>query len=165
MNARFAAARVRLHYHAGVLQFSDDRLTSNEINDPFWEVIRNEEWQNVSLDMKEALDRRDSNGRDAALYALKALESAIKIVSDKNGWTRGSERGAANFIDNLVSASNGRFIEPWEAEMLKALFSRVRNPHGHGPGNEAMPDLSLVQQTWVIESAMSWTKSLLHRSK
>lgn len=95
---------------------------------------------------------------------MKALESTIKIISDKRSLTKGSEKGASNYIDNLVSAKNGRLIEVWEADALKALFSSVRNPHGHGPGSEEMPSLSPPQENWVIESAMSWIKSLVVRS-
>ena len=113
--------------------------------------------------MKEAIDRRDTQGRDAALYALKALESTLKIVSDDNGWTTGRERGAANYVDNLVSAANGRFIEVWEGDQLKALFGTVRNPHGHGPGAAPQPNLSIQQQSFVIENAMSWVKSIVSR--
>lgn len=43
--------------------------------------------------MKEALDRRDSNSKDPALFASKALESAIKIVSERMGLTKGNEKG------------------------------------------------------------------------
>jgi hypothetical protein len=64
----------------------------------------------IDSDMKEAIDRRDTGSRDAAVYALKALESVLKIISDEKGWTRGNERGAANYIDNLVSSTNGRVI-------------------------------------------------------
>jgi hypothetical protein len=163
MNSRFVEAKIPLHYHAGVIQLVEDTLSTQQISEPFWEAIRPERWQNVSTDMKEAIDRRDSNDRDAALYAMKALESAIKIVSDEKGWTRGKENGAAGFIDNLVSEKNGRFIDVWESKMLKDLFGQVRNPHGHGPGSAPMPELLPAQQTWVIESAMSWIKSLLHR--
>jgi hypothetical protein len=95
---------------------------------------------------------------------MKALESAIKIISDRKLLTKGAEKGASQFIDNLVSSKKGRFIEVWEAEALKALFSSVRNPHGHGPGSQEMPSLSLPQQNWVIESAMIWVKSLVARS-
>ena len=41
------------------------------------------------------------------------------------GAESGRERGAANYIDNLVSTSNGRFIDVWESEMLKALFRNL----------------------------------------
>jgi hypothetical protein len=34
----------------------------------------------------------------------------------------GSEREAANYIGDLVSQKNGRFIAPWEADHLKAFF-------------------------------------------
>ncbi len=164
INQRFQEAGMPLHYHSGVIQRVDDLLATTIVAEPFWAILGDPLWKNVDIDMKEALDRRDGGGRDAPLYALKALESTIKIISDKRSLTKGSEKGAAHYIDNLVSAKNGRFIEVWEADALKALFSWVRNPHGHGPGSEEMPSLSLAQQNWVIESAMSWIKSLVIRS-
>jgi hypothetical protein len=130
---------------------------------PFWEITSHALWKNVDIDMKEAIDRRDNGGRDPGFYAAKALESAIKIISDKNGFTRGTEKGAADYLDNLVSAKNGRFIEVWESDALKGLFSKVRNPFGHGPGGEPMPELSPEQTNWTIETCMSWTKSLVRR--
>jgi len=74
------------------------------------------------------------------------LESTIKIVSDGKRLTRGSEKGAANYIDNLVSAKNGHVIEGWDGDTLKRLFGAIRNPHGHGPGSAPMPSLSTAQQ-------------------
>ena len=75
--------------------------------------------ENVNLDMKEALDRRDSSHKDPALFAAKALESAIKIISDQRNLTSGNEKGASHYIDNLVSKHNGRYIDTWEADILK----------------------------------------------
>ncbi len=115
------------------------------------------------MDMKEAIHRRDTDSRDAAFYALKALESAIKVISDDRGWTKGSERGAANYVDNLVSSENGRFIDIWEADLLKKLFRDLRNPYGHGPGSSPQPSLTDQQERWVIENSIIWIKSLLSR--
>jgi AbiJ N-terminal domain 4 len=163
LNQRLHDARLPFHYHNGFLQSADDDLTTSEIEKPFWDLMADLRWENVDSDMKEAIDRRDTGGRDAAVYALKALESVLKIVSDEKGWTRGNERGAANYIDNLVSSTNGRFVTVWEADALKALFRDVRNPHSHGPGTEPHPSLTREQQTWVIETVMSWIKSLVRR--
>ena len=113
--------------------------------------------------MKEALDRRDSNDKDPAIFAAKALESSIKIVSDSKGWTRGTEAGVAQYIDNLVSNTNGCYLASWEGEMLKDYFRKVRNPVGHGPGSKPMPELTLIQTDWVIETAMSWVRTLVRR--
>lgn len=113
--------------------------------------------------MKEALDRRDANDKDPAIFAAKALESAIKIVSDLKGWTRGNEKGASNYIDNLVSKANGSFLTLWEGEMLRDYFRKVRNGLGHGPGIEPMPVLSIPQTDWAIETAMSWVRTLVRR--
>jgi AbiJ N-terminal domain 4 len=163
LNQRLNDARLPFHYHNGVLQRADDALTTSEIEKPFWDLMADLRWKNADADMKEAIDRRDTGGRDAAVYALKALESVLKIISDEKGWTRGNERGAANYIDNLVSSTNGRVVAVWEADALKALFRDVRNPHSHGPGTQLHPSLTREQQTWVIETVMSWIKSLVRR--
>src|SRR5262245_7492141 len=137
-------------------------LVENQIERAFWQVVADPLWKNVDIDMKEAIDRRDGSERDAAFYATRGLESAIKIISDTKGWTRGDEKGAHNFIDNLGSQKNG-FIDGWERDVLKKLFTEIRNPLGHGPGKEEMPELTNQQTTWVIETSMSWIKSLVQR--
>lgn len=164
LNERFRRARAPLNYHNGFIQVARDNLIEKNIAKPFWDLVADPLWANVDIDMKEALDRRDSNDKDPALFAAKALESAIKIISDKKGWTHGGEKGAANYIDNLVSKANGRFISIWESEMLKEYFGKVRNPLGHGPGSAPMPALTAEQTDWAIETAMSWIRTLIRRS-
>lgn len=163
LNQRFKQARVKLHYHNGFIQIAEDALTTEEIEQPFWNLVKNQKWQNVDHDMKEALDLRDSNGRDPAWYAAKALESTIKIISNEKGWSRGKERGAVNYVDNLRSKANGEFINGWERESLAKFFSEVRNPFGHGAGSDKMPELSASQTDWAIEFCMIWIKNLIKR--
>lgn len=163
LNERFRRARAPLTYHNGFIQLALDEKIEEQIAEPFWELMADPLWKNVDIDMKEALDRRDSNDKDPAIFAAKALESAVKIVSDLKGWTRGNESGAAQYIDNLMSKSNGGLIAVWEGEILKDYFRKVRNSVGHGPGSEPMPELSLAQTDWAIETAMSWVRSLVRR--
>lgn len=163
LNERFRRARVPLTYHNGYIQVSMDEKIEQNIAKPFWDLVADPIWANVDIDIKEALDRRDSNDKDPAIFAAKALESAIKIVSEKKGWTRGTETGAANYVDNLVSKANGTFLTVWEGDMLKDYFRKVRNSLGHGPGSEPMPELSIAQTDWAIETAMSWVRTLVRR--
>ena len=135
-----------------------------QISKPFWTLVSDPKWSNVDIDMKEALDQRDSNGKDPAIYAAKALESTIKIISAEKGWTRGTERGAAQYIDNLMKKDHG-FLDVWEGEMLKDYFTKVRNAVGHGPGDQHMPTLTLPQTDWAIETAMSWIRTMVRRLK
>jgi hypothetical protein len=162
LNARFRQAHYNLHYHNGFIQASTDALVQEAVETPFWSLVSAPQWANVDLDMKEALDRRDSDGRDPAFYAARALESAIKIISGVRGWTHGKEKGAHNFIDNLGAKTNA-FIAPWEASTLKDFFTHVRNPFSHGAGSEQMPSLTRQQTEWAIEFSMSWIKSLIRR--
>lgn len=163
LNERLRRAKAPLTYHNGFIQFSMDQQIEKRIGKPFWDLVADPLWKNVDIDMKEALDRRDSNDKDPAIFAAKALESAIKIVSDAKGWTRGTENGAAQYLDNLMSKANGSYLAAWEGEMLKDYFRKVRNPVGHGPGSEPMPELTLPQTDWAIETAMSWVRTLVRR--
>lgn len=163
INERFRRAGAPLTLHNGFIQVSTDEVIEKNIAKPFWDVVADPLWLNVDIDMKEALDRRDSNDKDPALFAAKALESAIKIISDQKGWTSGNENGASNYIDNLVSKNNGRYIDPWEADILKDYFRKVRNTLGHGPGSNPMPILSIPQTDWAIETSMSWVRTLIRR--
>lgn len=163
LNERLRRAGAPLNYHNGFFQIATDEVTEAVVEKPFWSVVAGPLWKNVDIDMKEALDRRDANDRDPAFYAARALESAIKIISDTKGWTHGGEKGAHNYIDNLGASKNGTFIAPWEREALKAFFTEIRNPFGHGPGSAEMPQLSAQQTNWAIENSMSWIKSLIER--
>jgi hypothetical protein len=156
-------AGFNLNYHNGFIQISDDQIVEEQIERAFWSILGGDIWKNVDIDMKEAIDRRDNNERDPAFYAARALESTIKIISDQMGWTHGGEKGAHNFIENLSSKKNGFFISSWEGDALKDFFTSVRNPFGHGPGSDDMPQLSIQQTNWAIETCMSWIKSLIKR--
>jgi hypothetical protein len=162
LNARFRQAGYPLNYHNGFIQIATDDLAQKEVETPFWQLVSDPLWANVDLDMKEALDLRDSDGRDPAFYAARALESSIKIISDQKGWTHGGEKGAHNYIDNLASKKNA-FITSWESASLKEFFTHVRNPFGHGAGSSQMPNLSRPQTEWAIEFSMSWIKNLIRR--
>jgi hypothetical protein len=163
LKARLRANRTGFDYTNGLLHRASDELTTERIAAPFWEIVTDAKWATVDQEMKEAFDRLDHGQHDAFTHATKALESTIKIISDDNRWSTGNEKGAANYIDNLVSARSGRFIEVWEGDTLKAIFSNLRNPHSHGGGSNPPPRLSDSQQTWAIESCMTWIKSLVRR--
>lgn len=160
LNARFRQANCQLQYHNGFIQISEDETVAQEIETPFWTLVAQPKWHNVDHDMKEAIDLRDTGGRDPAFYAARSLESTIKIISGEKLLTTGKEKGAYNYIDNLMGA---KFIEVWEMEALKHFFTKVRNPFGHGPGAAPMPSLSDQQTDWAIENSMIWIKSLIRR--
>jgi hypothetical protein len=163
LNLRFRRAKCLLNYHNGFIQIETDALLQKQVAEPFWKLVSDSKWINVETDMMEAVDRSESAQRDPAIYAVRALESAIKIISDNKNWSTGKEKGASQFIDNLRSTANGSFIVEWEAVALRHIFSQVRNGLSHGPGSEPMPALTQQQTDWTIEAAMSWTKSLIGR--
>jgi AbiJ N-terminal domain 4 len=160
LNERFRQAETRLHYHNGFVQLADDALSTEKIEAPFWEMVADPKWRNVDLEMKEAIDHRDNGLSDAPFHAAKALESTIKIISNDRNLSTGKERGAANYIDNLI---RGSLIGGWEADALKAFFAKVRNPMGHGAGDSFVHTLNPAQTDFVIETCMSWSKTLIRR--
>jgi hypothetical protein len=102
-NERLRLALYKLTFHNGLLQLSEDENINLFVSAPFWDLLKDTKWESVDIQMKEAIDRRDNGDRTAAFHAVSAIESCIKIISDLKGWTRGTEKGAANYIDNLIS--------------------------------------------------------------
>ena len=164
LNERLRIASIKVHFHNGLLQFTDDDRSVCQIENPFWSVVSQPLWANVDLHMKEAFDKRDRGERDAVTPAMQALESAIKIICECRGWISGNEKGAAHFINHLVKERDGiRFIEVWEKDALIRLFGDIRNWFGHGPGTKPMPMLIPQQTNWALETSMVWIKSLVRR--
>lgn len=163
LNARFKQANLPLVYRNGFIQISEDEVVEASIKKPFWSIIGGPKWESVEHDMLVAIDLRDTGRTGAAASAAKALESTMKIISDEKGWSTGNEKGAGNYIDNMKSQKNGRFIEVWEGEMIQKFFSDVRNKLQHGTGSEPVIVLTKQQDDWAIETCMSWIKSLINR--
>ncbi len=165
LNERFRQAKMPLTYHNDLIQMSDDALVEKELERPFWSIVSAPKWANVDHQMKEALDERDRGERNAVSNAMNALESVIKTISDDRTWTTGNEKGAANFIDNLVKERDGvRFIAVWEKDALIKLFGDIRNAFGHGPSSsQPLPTLLPEQTNWAIDTCMAWIKNLVRR--
>lgn len=163
LNERFRQADMPLHYHNGYIQITQDEQIQKQIEEPFWDLLNTPIWQNVDIDMKEAIDRRDASGRDPSFYAAKSLESAIKIICDLKKLTTGNEKGVSDFLNHLESKANGGFIEGWERQSIQRFYSDVRNDLGHGPGSAQMPNFSTQQVDHTIEFCMSWVKNLIKR--
>jgi hypothetical protein len=163
LNERFRQAGMPLHYHNGFIQITQDELLQEQVEQPFWLIVKEAQWKTVSIDMAEAIDRRDTGGRDPSFYAAKALESTIKIICSVKQWTIGNEKGVSDFLNYLESKPNSAFIEGWERKQIQQFFRDVRNDLGHGPGPKDMPGLTPQQIDQTIEFCMSWVKSLIKR--
>ena len=161
---RFIQANCKLSYHNGFIQRATDALSDAQVEKPFWDLVADPQGHNVDLDMKEAFDQRDSGARDPSFYAARALESTIKIISDRRGLTHGGEKGAQSYIENLASQRASAFLAPWERDILSCFFAKVRNPMGHGPGSGPMIALNDNQTIWAIEFSMIWIKYLIKRT-
>jgi hypothetical protein len=103
INQRFKTAKLGFYYQNKMMRTYDDKLTQQNILEPYWEILTNPKWQLVDNDIREAFERFNNNKEDASFYAMRGLESVIKIISNDLNLTTGKEKGASNFIDNLSS--------------------------------------------------------------
>lgn len=163
LNERLKQAHMPMHYHNGFIQLTQDEQLQLQVEQPFWLLVKDARWKNVSIDMAEAIDRRDTAGRDPSFYAAKALESTIKIICDSRNWSTGKEKGVSDFLNHLESKTNGAFIDSWERQSIQRFYTDVRNDLGHGPGSKVMPNFSAQQIEQTIEFCMSWIKSMINR--
>lgn len=51
LNARFEQAGMPLNYHNGFIQIATDALTQRQIDEPFWDLVKDTKWVNVDTDM------------------------------------------------------------------------------------------------------------------
>lgn len=163
INQRLKLNKAQLSYHNGYFQNSTDSVIEEQIAAPFWKLISEPKYKNVETDMLQAIYIYDSNGRDPAFYAAKALESMLKIICEDKKIITGEEKLTSHYIDKLNSAKNGTIIINHEKEELLSMF-RIRNTRGgHGPGSEEMLTLNSQQTLRYIHAAMVWISNLAIR--
>lgn len=155
---------LKLVYRNGRFQPTEGPTIQKAVFDPFWDLVSGDQWNNVRNDMQVSIDVRDKGGHGPTKFAIRALESAIKIIAEIQSRTTGQEKGAANYIDDLIREQDGvRFIDPWEGDILKRFFAGLRNQDNHGAGLKPQLQVSAVQGAWAIEFCMISIKSLIQR--
>lgn len=162
INYRLKEYKKSLSYHNGFFQKATNVILEINIESPFWGLVSKSCYKNVEEDMLEAIDLYDSNGRDPAFYAAKALESMLKIICEKKGFEIGNDKNSNKYIEALNSKKNGVLISNEEKEVLTKEF-KIRHTHGHGPGSDDMPNLNNTQKLRYIHSMMAWVYSLSER--
>lgn len=156
---RLKLHRIPLTYYNGYFLKNSDPLIEEKIITPFWELLSDPKYKNIEIDMLTALDLFQQRGRDPAFYAAKALESMIKIVCKEKKIKKETDKTPKAYITTLYE---NKIILNHEQDELTSLF-RIRNSHGHGPGDETMPQLTIEQEYRYIHSCMLWIYSLWQR--
>lgn len=162
VNQRAKMHSLDFSYHNGFFQKSDNPAIEEKIMSTFWELVSKQKYKNIETDMLKAYDLYDSNDRDAPLYAAKALESMLKIVCLEKNFTSNSNKPAGFYLDMLNKKENGPVILNEEKEELVSMF-RIRNSHGHGPGENPMPSLTAQQTIRYINASAVWVVNLSKR--
>ena len=55
LNERLKQAGMPLHYHNGYLQITQDERLQEQVEEPFWLLVKDAQWKNVSIDMALSL--------------------------------------------------------------------------------------------------------------
>ena len=128
LNERLKQAGMPLHYHSGFIQITQDEQLQQQVEQPFWLLVRDAQWKNVSIDMAEAIDRRDTAGRDPSFYAAKALDRWLEVRSPdvKAGEKQRTAMFLNRFGRRLTTRSIGRMLE---THILTAGLSQQTTPH------------------------------------
>ena len=140
---RFRRAKRRGPTDNGFIQFALDADREAHAK-PFWDLVI-PLWKNVDIDMKEALDRRDSNDKDQHENSLRRSKAPSRSCPTQRLDARyGERRGSIRRQPD--EQSKWQLLAEWEGEMLKDHFGRS-GTRGHGPGSEPS---GLPQTDWAI---------------
>ena len=63
---------IRLVFRNGRFEPSDGPMVEQAVHDPFWDLVADTLWDNVRIDMQQALTLRNSGGPNPAFYAARA---------------------------------------------------------------------------------------------
>jgi hypothetical protein len=138
LNVRFKEHGLGYQYESGEIIRTDSRLLHEEAVRPALMVLSDPDFKGAEEEFFEAFEHH-SHGRekDALTWALKALESTLKVIRLKRGWP---DTGQAK--DLLATVFKNNLIEPmWQSEfsglrsVLESGVPTGRNKlGGHGQG-------------------------------
>lgn len=122
INGRLRKGSIPFHYQSGFLLPSSDKLISEKVEEPFWDIIADPKWNQTLQHMMESVDQQLSNPSTAANEAQLALESVLNEFFGKDG---------GNIPAKTSNLLRKKIISPHEKSMIDEFFSRVRNQASH----------------------------------
>lgn len=142
LNIRFREHGLGYQYEDGKVFRTDSTLLHEEAVRPALTVLRDPAFTGAEEEFLEAFaHHRRGREKDAMIWALKALESTLKVICKARGW---SDAGQAKDLLNTVFTHG--LIEPiWQSEfsalrsVLESGVSTGRNKRaGHGQGADSI---------------------------
>lgn len=122
INSRLLKGGIPFQYRDGFLLPSGDKLISEKVEEPFWDIIAYPKWNQTVQHMMKAVDRKISDPATAANEAQLALESVLNEIFGKKGGSIPAK------TSNLLKK---KIISKHEKSMIDEFFSRVRHKSSH----------------------------------
>lgn len=140
LNHRFKEHGVGYQYTNGKIIRTDSELIHSEIVKPALTLLNQKHYAGAQQEFLKAHEHyRTGNAKEALSECLKALESVMKAICDKRGWSYGNKATATPLIQTCFD--NGLVPLFWQsqyASLRSLLESGVptgrNNLSGHGQG-------------------------------
>ncbi|GMA16120.1 hypothetical protein E5F05_08785 [Deinococcus metallilatus] len=140
INDRFKEHGVGYEYVNGEMIRIDTQIIHNEAIKPALALLRDKIYSGANQEFLKAFDKyKGGDNKQALVEALKALESTLKAICDKRGWTYNSTDTASKLIN--VVLQNGLIPGYMQGHFdgLRPLLESVATPRnkmgGHGQGS------------------------------
>ena len=148
LNCRFREHRVGYQYESGQIIKIDSQFIHSEVVKPALSFLSDPIYNGANEEFLKAHEHyRKRNYKDCVNNCLKAFESCLKIICQKNSWNY-SEKDTANRLIEIVFKHN--LIDPRMTchftalgSTLKSGVPTVRNNqsgHGQGPKEIVVPE-------------------------
>lgn len=142
INHRFDEHNLGYQIVDGMIVRRDNTFTHQEIIKPSLEILARQRFKGASVEFHKAHEHyRKGNHHEALNECLKAFESTMRIICDKQGWQVKSNATAKILIDACFD--NGLIPQFWQSKfaslrgLLESGVPTARNKlSGHGAGSE-----------------------------
>ena len=159
LNSRLRKGSIPFQYQGGFLFPSSDKLISEKVEEPFWDIIASPKWNQTMQHMREAVDQQISNPSTAASEAQLALESVLNEFADR--WTKTIHAKTSILLEKKIISNHEQF-------MIDEFFSRVRNQSSHAKGASepgSPVKRSYEEAEWIIGFCMYTIRRIIVGSK
>lgn len=148
INYRFREHGIGYEFLSGQIVRIDSELVHAETVKPALSLLREKRYSGAQQEFLSAYEHyRVGKTKEALTDALKAIESTMKVICDKRGWTFADGDSSKKLID--ICLQNGLIPPYWQSHfsslrsMLESSVPTARNKNGaHGQGLEiqTVPD-------------------------
>jgi hypothetical protein len=164
INERFKRRGIGYQYGQDKIIRLDNQLLHAEAVDRTFQLLLEPQYSNVSKEYLTAHDHfRHRRNADCLTWSLKAFESVMKVVADRNGWKYDKGAAAKDLIQLLFEK---HFFPPYLSNAMAGLrnflessMPTIRNKKGgHGSGSvvNEVPDSLAQYMIYITGSTLNW---------